>query len=324
MGILDAAVHIGVESTYGTPVTPTRSFEAKADGFKTSREAIESVGMRAAMHTVRSDRRVWQNFGSEGTIEVDVLNKGMGMLFRTMLTEAASAPVQQAATAAYLGTFNSAADAPSKSLTVQVIRPQTGGTNTPFTHHGAVATGWKLSQAIEDFLVLSVDYDCEDVDTVTAAATAAYPSSASPFHWGQCVVTVGGVAMDVRSFEFTADLGLKTNRRYLRGSDLKKQPIRGARPTYTGKLEADFDATTRYDEFVAGTVTSLVATWTGTLIASSYYNLVRLTLPAIQWTGESPEASTSDLSMQPLPFKVLHDGSNPAVKLEYQSTDTAF
>ena len=30
MSILDASVNVGVESSYGTPVTMTRSFEAKA------------------------------------------------------------------------------------------------------------------------------------------------------------------------------------------------------------------------------------------------------------------------------------------------------
>ncbi len=324
MGILDAAIHIGEESTYGSPVTPTRSFEGKADGFKTKREPLESVGMRAGMHTVRSDRVVWQNMGSEGTLELDVLNKGFGMILRTLLgTEAG--PTQQAATPAYLQTFNSSASAsPNKPLTIQIIRPQVGGTNTPFTHHGCITTGWKLSQKVNDFCVLEIDFDSEDVDTSTAAATAAYPANSSPFHWGQCRVQVGGVDFEPRSFEFSADLGLKTDRRYLRNSDLKKQPLRGARPTYAGKLEADFESMTRYDEFVAGTVTSLTATWTGAVISGAYSFLLRLTLPAIQWTGESPEAKTDDLSMQPLPFKVLWDGNNVAVRLEYQSTDTAF
>jgi hypothetical protein len=34
--------------------------------------------------------------------------------------------------------------------------------------------------------------------------------------------------------------------------------------------------------------------------------------------------SLSDLPRQPLPFKALADGTNPAIQVAYQSTDTAF
>lgn len=324
MSLLDAAVHVGKESTYGTAVTPTRSFEAKADGWKSEREGLESVGMRAGMQTTRSDRRKVINMGGAGAIEVDVLNKGMGLLLDGLLGTT-TGPTQQSSTIAYLQTFASNEDGPTSSFTVQLIRPYVAsGSSAAFTHHGCMATGWGLSQEVNGLLTLNIDYDFEDVDTATSAATATYPAAASPFDWTQAVLTVGGSAFDVRSFEFQADLAMKTDRRYLRGSALKKQPVRSGVPEYSGTIVADFDALTRYNEFVAGTVVEdVVITWTGAQIVSGHDYTIAIAFPAVQWTGESPEASISDVSTQPLPFKVLHDGTDPAVTLTYKSIDTS-
>ena len=105
---------------------------------------------------------------------------------------------------------------------------------------------------------------------------------------------------------------------------MKKQPVRMAHPTFSGTIQADWDTITRYSEFVAGTVvTNLIVTWTGALISGAYNDLLRLTIPAVQWTGEDPKASITEVSTQALPFTVLHDGTNPAATLEYISTDTA-
>ncbi len=54
--ILDQVVQVGVESTYGTAVAPTRAYEAKADTFTRDVEYIQSIGFRRDMQTIRSDR----------------------------------------------------------------------------------------------------------------------------------------------------------------------------------------------------------------------------------------------------------------------------
>jgi hypothetical protein len=56
LGILDAALHVGNEGTYGTAASLTRSFEAKTEDWKREQQRIESVGFRAGMQTVRTDR----------------------------------------------------------------------------------------------------------------------------------------------------------------------------------------------------------------------------------------------------------------------------
>lgn len=325
MSILDAIVSVGVESVYGTPVAPTRSFEAKADPITTLREPLTSVGMRAGMHTNRSDRQRMINMGGSGSLELDLMTKGFGILLKGLLGTAI-APTQQAATPAYLQTYSADADGATQSWTIQVVRPYVStDTVQQFTAHGCMATGWTIAQEVGALPTLKVDFDAEDVDTSTAAAAATYVAGAVPFDWTQCSLSIGGSPeTNVTKFDVSAELAMKVDRRYLRGSALKKQPVRGAVPTYSGSLAADWDALTRYTEFVAGTVVqNLIVTWTGAVISGAYNELFRVTIPALQWLGEDPKASLDGVTTQALPFKVLHDGTNPAIKLEYQSTDTA-
>lgn len=322
--ILDNAILVGKESTYGTAATLTRAYEGKADTFKRSQEYIDSVGMRGGMHAQLSTRSVPVNMGGEGAIEVDVAKTGFGLLFQSMLGTT-TGPTQQATTTAYKSTFSSSADGPADSWTVQVQRVDVGGTVRSFTHVGSTMTGWSLSQEVGGLLVATFNFDFQDVVTNVAAGTPVYTAtgSALPFNWTQASATWNSAAIDLTNFSLDADLGFKTDRRFLRASALKKKPVRAAIPTFTGTAEMEFEGLTQYDAFVAGTVAPLVVTWQAETIQSTYKFEVKLTCAAVQFTGESPEVSLDDVGVQSLPFKVLHNGTDPAVKIEYTSTDSA-
>lgn len=325
MAILDAALHVAQEVTYGTAVTPTRSFEAKADTFKRAQSPLESVGFRAGMETVRSDRRKQVNMGGVASTELDVLTGGMGMLFEGLLGTV-SGPTQVAATTAYEQTHSSQADDAGQAYTLQMVRPHTDGT-TPqaFTHAGCKPTGWKLSVATDGLLTLSIDWDFQNVVTATATATAVYPASTSVFTWEDCTVQVDAATVYASSFEFSAELGLSTERQRLQGSALKREPMRAAVPSYTCSMELDYDDESRYDEWVAGSVHAVTLHAVGPAdgIESGYENELLLTLPAVQWDGESPEVSLSDNPKQALTGKALDNGTDAAVSVYIQSTDSA-
>ena len=322
---LDTSLTLGLESTYGTPATLTDSFEGQGDSWKREMQYLDSVGFRAGDETLRSDRRVAINMGGAASMEMDVLNKGLGFLLQGMCGGGTQTPTQIGATAAYKQTHSSQAAASLASYTAQMQRVGADGALQSFTHHGATITGWSFSQEVDDFLKLSLDFDLEDVDTSTGDGTPAYPASASPFDWTQLVATINSVATDLTSMEFAADLKLKTDRRFLRGNELKKQPKRTGRPAYNGSVSAEFTDTTEYDLFVAGTIVPIVFTWTGAVIESPEVFELVITLPACQFTGEAPSSQVdgNDLPMQSLPFVVLDNGTDPAYTIEYTSTDTA-
>ena len=83
--ILDQIIQVGVESTYGTAVAPTRAYEIKADTFTRDVEYIDSIGFRRDQQTLRSDRSDTISLGATGSLEMDVMDKGLGLLLQHAL-----------------------------------------------------------------------------------------------------------------------------------------------------------------------------------------------------------------------------------------------
>lgn len=323
--ITSHAIVVGRETVaYGTKATTlTRGYEGKADSWKKTIDFQESVGLRAGQQAVRTDRHRGMDMGGEGSLEVDVLTSGFGMLLNSMLPTTSVVPVQIGATPAYKTTVTTSDNPPTESFSVQVQRQDTGGTVRSFTHLGAICTGWTLAQSVSDVLTATVNFDFQTVNTSDPKATPAYPVG-TPFDWTMTTVTLGGSPICVNEFSLEADMGLNTDRRCLNGTGLKKEPIRGGLPSYTGNMTAEFQNMDAYNAFVAGTVQQLVVEWKGAEIGTSgEYPMVTITIPAVKFTGESPEVSVDDLPSQPMPFTCLYNGTDPVIKIEYISEDTA-
>lgn len=321
MTVLDNAILIGKETTYGTAVALTRGFEAHADTFKRVQEPIESVGFRAGMHAQRSDRSRQVNKGGTGTIEVDVLDAGFGLLFQTLLGSVAG-PTQIASTDAYTSTFQTTAAGPVSSWTIQVLRADASGTVRPYTHTGCVVTEWTITQELDGNFVASFVFDFQNVVTNISAGTPVYVEG-FPYNWSECSVTRDAVAIDFNKFELTASLGLDVDRRFLRANVLKKKPVRSSVPTFEGSAEMEFENNDQYDAWTSGEIAPIVVTWTGTEIEDDNFHEVVLTINASQYSGTSPEVALDAMPKIELPFRGLHSTGSPAVTLTYTSTDTA-
>jgi len=205
-------------------------------------------------------------------------------------------------------------------------RVDSSDTVRAFTAKGCTITGWKLAHAVGGLLTLDLDWDARDIVTSEAAGSAVSPTSATTFDWTQLNVTVNGSEVCLSNLEVTADLGLKTDRRLMcaTSAGLKRAPKRAAVPTITGTLTSEFDDLTIYNLFTAGTIVPIVATWTGAVIEGAHNYTITLTLPACKSEGDTPEASLTDMTMQPIPFRALYDQSSAMATLSYKSTDTSF
>jgi hypothetical protein len=321
--ILDQVVQVGVESQYGTAVAPTRAYEAKADTFQRDVEYIQSVGFRKDMETVLSGRDTTVSLGATGSIEMDVMNKGMGLLLQHTL--GTSAIAQQGSTAAYLQTFSTNDTGGTGSFTVQSSKVDSGGTLRGFTNEGSVITGFSINQELGANTSMTFNFDSENEQTSTAIATPAYPASMTPFNYTDATIEINDSAISTfTSFSLDGDLAMKTDRRFLKGAATKAQPKRAGVPSYTGTITGEFEDLTQYAAFVAGTEFKLEFIVTqGTAIAGSYFPYFHVTMPKCKWTGSTPVASLSDMTTIDLPYQILWDGSNPAMTITYMSTDTA-
>ncbi|GGM78444.1 hypothetical protein GCM10012275_56330 [Longimycelium tulufanense] len=330
MSVLEGAILLGEETTYGTPATPTRGYEGKADSWKRQTEYQESQGFRPGMHTLRSDRRRPMHKGGEGEIELDLLTSGAGLLLASVFTTVTSKPlVPEEGKDPVATEFTFATDVREspKALTVQVLRPRASGGTVAFTHTGVVAKEFTLSQEVDQNLTFKAGFDFQDVLLTQPAGTPAYPAEAVPFAWSECQIALTGVTTTEfapSKFELNGDLGLKTDRYRLANGGRKTRPFRSQVPAYEGSLAVDFEDVALYEAYIKGSLLGLTATWIGALIAPGIHHLVKVELPTIQFSGESPEMSLDDLTQQPLPFKVLDAGDGtPAVRLTYVTTDTA-
>ena len=322
--ILDQVCSVGVESTYGSPETSTvRSFEIKSDTFQRDVEYIQSIGLRRDMQTIRSDRDDTVSLGATGSLELDVQNKGLGMLLQHLLG-AVSGPTQIGSSAAYRTTASTNDVGPAGSYTIQISRVDSGGTLRPYTYEGCVATGFTIAQEIGSPLNLNISYDAENEQTSTGEATPSYPSSTEVFNYTDCVIAIdGSAATNFTSFSLEGDLGMKTDRRFLKGSATKSMPKRASVPSYTGTIAAEFADLTDYNKFINGTPFSINASWNGSSIESPYNYEIVVEVPVAKFTGSTPVASLDDLTVQELPWVALDGGSSAAVTITYTSTDTS-
>ncbi|MFF2406720.1 phage tail tube protein [Streptomyces sp. NPDC058092] len=319
---LDAAIGIGKEASYGVPASSVLGYEGKADSWKTSREFIESVGFRSGLQTARADRRNIINMGGEGELEVDLLDAG-GAALLSAAFDKYDGGTPDAANGVTKHVFTTGTNSEAPSFTSQMIRPTVDGKNVAYKHVGCVATEFGLTAEVENAVALTVSFDFQDVahtDKPGETLPIAYPDVAFAYDWSRVALalTIDGASapIDANSFELTGDLGMKVDRRFLRGSSLKAKPVRAAVPTYEGTFKGEFgnDAVKLYEAFIAGKTASLAVTFEGLNPGAD----VTIECPAIQFTGDSPEASVDDVTVVELPFRVLDPGDGtPAITLTY-------
>ncbi|HEV2778545.1 MAG TPA: phage tail tube protein [Actinophytocola sp.] len=315
---LSAQLGTAEEVTFGTPVTVDRFFEFRPPAnLKYDIERIESQALRSGARVLRSDRWAAGKKSVSGDIVMELANKSFGRWFKHAFGGVASAqPDAGGAPTVWKHTFTPG-DIPT-GQTIQIGRPDTGGTVRPFTYHGCKVSGWKIESSVGEIATVTMSILGEDEDTSTALAAVSYPASLTLMTFVQGTLTIGGSAQDVMSASVEGNNGLAEDRYFL-GSQLRKNPLESKLRPYTGKLDAEFESLTAYNRFVNGTEAELVLLFQGATIATTYKFETKITAN-VRFDGDTPEV-TDGITKQGLPFKVV-DNSTTSIKLEYQTTDT--
>lgn len=314
---IDAQFGFVSEATFGTFATPTRflPFTDESVGLNIDRD--ESKGLRSAQLYDRTDQWAAGKRRVSGSVGWEVGNKGFGLL----LKHCGGALATAASGTGFKYTITPA-DLFGLSATMQFGRPDFANTVNPFSYLGCKIVDFELGQKISDFLQLKATVFAQDETTASALATATAPAETEVYHWSMLALTVGGSAFDALDFSFKNVNSLKIDRHHLRAARLAKEPVTNAKRMATGLLTGDFESLTAYNRYVAGTVVPIIATWTGTTTYDTalFHKLV-LTLQNCRFDGTSPAVKSADALDQPLPFKVLDDGTNPVWKIEYFTGD---
>ncbi|MFF9285393.1 phage tail tube protein [Streptomyces griseosporeus] len=320
---LGAQLGIAAESSYGTFVAPTRFLEFTKESLALKKTTAQSAGIAAGRLLPLSSRRVVTRKEVTGSIELEIANKGMGLLLQALMGTSVT-PVQQATSTAYLQTHTLASTA-GKSLTIQKGVPLTTGVVTDKTFLGCKVTSGEFSCGLGEMLTGTFEFDGKDCDEGQTLAAASY-SNMAPFHFGQMALKSGTfgseTALDgIRKVSVKIERPQDTERFYANQSALKKEPVENDQVKITGSLESDYVATTLDDLHTSDGVTSLVWEFVGPIIQSTYAETFRITLPAVKLDEGPPVVDGFGIIKPTFNFTGLFDGTNQP-KIEYMSTDT--
>jgi hypothetical protein len=319
---LGAQIGISAESTYGTFVAPTKFIEFTKESLALKKTTAQSAGIAAGRLMALSARRVLTRKEAQGTLEMEVTNKGMGLPLQTLMGTSVT-PVQQAASTAYLQTHTLASVA-GKSLTIQKGVPLTSGTVTDKSFVGCKITSGEFSCGVGEMLTASFEIDGKDCDEAQTLAAASY-SAMSPFHFGQMALKTGTfgaeTALDgIRKVSVKIERPQDVDRFYANQSALKREPIENDQVKITGTLETDYVGTALDDLHTSDGGTSLVWEFIGPIIASTYAETFRITLPVVKLDEGPPVVDGFGVVKPSFNFTALYDLTN-LPKIEYISTD---
>jgi hypothetical protein len=271
-------------------------------------------------------RRYVVGKGAGGSVATAFYSKGMGLLLSGLMGGAV-APVQQAATAAYLQTHD-LADPFGKYFTMQSAVPDLGGTARPYTFLGCQILSAEFSCQTGGNLAASWTIEARDVSEAQTLAAPSYPAALNEFHFAQSSVKMGAYGAETAVDGITSvSLSIGRPRHpggpYAGSQGLRSQGVLNDWSAVSGTIQADFlNKADLADRFASDTPVSLVWEFVGPLIASTYFETVRFRVPQIFLDGDTPTAGGPDVVSTSFPFVGQHDGTRAPATIEIISTDT--
>ncbi len=323
---INSQIGIKAESTYATPVTVDQFTEFASESIEPQVGRARMRTFRASQRVRRGDRVIPYVAGYAGSVTMPVMAKGHGIYLKMALGGmATSGPTDSAYT--HTGTI---ADLTGDMFTLQVDKPfNPSGTSQPITYAGGKITSaeWSLTTGESGLLSATYGMDFASAATGTGLASASYPASNQVYPWINAGLTIGGAAVEVVEARISLTNALQLDRRFIRSSSTKKEPLENGERTITFSITCDFVDLTQYNRVVSTTVagmqSAVVLTCTAlTLIGTTTYPTVTFTLPQAEFDAVSGVAvSGDDPIRQTLTGEATYDGTNSPLTIAYVSAD---
>lgn len=308
---------VAKETTYATAVTPTRAFEYTGDvaAIKPVAGRVESNPLRPGSRARRKDRSTPYFHHAEGTIPLDVMDKGFGFWLEHMLGTVATTG---AGPYTHTATDGGVAALMGDSFTAQFNYPfNPTFADQAVTFAGGKVTSWTLSNSAEENLQAELECDFATMTTATALATASYPASMTNLTWIGGVITVGGSAVDVTNVSISGNQNYDVDRRRIRGNAVKKEPTPGVLEV-SASFELDFESLAQWNRVFALTQAGTQASFSGVWTAGTAS--LTATIPSVR-LDELDLGGEVNLT-QSISGVGEYDGTNSVVSLAYVTSDT--
>ncbi len=305
--LLDASLGFGPEITYGTPVTVSRWLEYSSESLDYRPARKQGSGLRVGSKVARANRRATPTFDAGGDFSLDVISKGLGLLWQALMGSGSSTTVSGAT---YQQVFTFADTLQPFTIQEGMTRLNTDGSATidTQTYAGCVATGFELTGGT-DLLNLKVDIDAQSVATAVAYAAPSFTTGANLLTFAGASIYSGAFTAptatalasgatqlaNVKGWSLKVDHGAKTDRYLFGGSGKKSRPVPLMR-SITGKLDIEYSDTVFRDAFLADSDMSLVITYTGGSLSTGVETL-QFAVPGIRLDGELPKGGGDIIQM---------------------------
>lgn len=332
---LGSSCGFGVESVYGTAVTPTNFIVATSIGLELDVEHIMSEGIVSGRSVQQSSRQVVNKKGVSGEIEFDAEANGMGLLLRHMMgDERAYGTTKTTVTlGVYSYAFRLGTLPTSSSLTFQVGAADRGGVVRTMNATGCVIPEWSIANEVDGTLATTLTVAGRDyVPSASDRTSISYATGTEPFTFAGGAATIDSTAAEVRSIELNVAQGLDLERYQIASSTLRSQPVLAEMREITGTIELEFGAgpgtwatSDMFTKYRAGSVIAVTATWTGaTAISGTYYPSISFTMPKCLITSATPTVEGPGMLMQSIEFQALEDNasSTEALTCTYVSSES--
>ena len=314
---IDAQFGFKTESTVGTFIAPDRFLEMDPSGesIKARTNNYTPMLLGKGAHAMSANARSWAS-GAAGDTKHVVTDAGFGLLFKHILgTSSASGSADPY-------TYTSVPDTvgfQGLTATVQIGRPDVGGTVEPFSYVGAKVQKAVLECSVGNPLLLTVTWVAQEEDTSQALASKSFAASTVPLIFVDGGGTVNGSAISITSFQITIENGIQDDRRYV--GNVAGEHLQTGEQAVTGNLEYEFEGLTRHTALVAGTIlNNLVLTFAN---GANSHGLVATIADFIYLQGGEPNVSGPGIVMESMPWKALDNGSDPLIQLDYVTADAA-
>lgn len=297
-GILNQ-ISFGVESAFGTPVTPNKSLAVHpGDGIQTDIDlkTPESLKGLLAKHTTAHKGLVKRG----GDYELDIAPGNIAYLFKSVFGSVSSAQ-KAGETVVYEHTFSESASKPS--LTIEQAIGE-----VVERYAGSIVTELSFACKTGETLIGKVSVLAKSQASASKVTPAV--ESLRPFNFSDCLSAdgfrIGGVTLDnVENFELTYSNNGQMN--YALGSANPARFTAGGSEV-AGKFDLYLDSTSasKYADYLSKTEQSLDVTFTGDSIGSSSNYKLSIVLPRVVFKTASTPVN-DDYNLLSVEFQGMYD-----------------
>lgn len=310
---LNAQLGFVAETTWGTPVTVTKFVPLVSESITKDVARLESSGILAGRRVLSTNQFTGGDVTVSGDINLELSLQGVAGLWKWALGTCTT--TSTGGVAPFIHTLTPG-DLTDDHLTMQVGRPDTGGTVDAFTYSGMKCASWELAAKAGELLTASFTAVGKDEATNTNLVAASFTNGVDQsFTYINGSVTIGGASVNVKEFTLKGDNGLRDDRRFL-GAATISEPLEASLREYGADLTMEFESLAQYNRFLAGTTHAMVATFT----ASSSASFTVTT--NVRFDGSTPNVDGTDILEFSLPVKCVAGTDAGAITIAIVNNDS--